>query len=148
MAQGLAVLSFLAGVMIAAQGPIYARAAQGLGGALPATLMAFSIATAALAGLVAWRGPVPRGADFAALPAWVWPGGLIGVCVILVSIQAVPRLGAAGYLVLLVAGQVAGGMLWDRLGAFGLTARPLGWTNLLGAALVLVGAALVVMRRV
>ncbi|WP_160380696.1 DMT family transporter [Pseudooceanicola pacificus] len=148
MAGGLMVLSFLAGLMIAAQGPIYARTAAGLGGALPATLLAFSIATAALALLVAWRGPVPRAQALAELPAWVWPGGLIGVCVILVSIQAVPRLGAAGYLVLLVAGQMAGGMLWDRLGAFGLAARPVNWINLLGVALVLAGAVLAVWRRV
>lgn len=144
---GLIAAVIVGGALIAAQGPIYTRMAAGLGGPVQAALIAFAIGTGALfLGLAAMGGPWPRRADMAALPIWVWFGGLIGVYVVLVSILAVPRLGVASYMVCVILGQLTASYAYDRIGAFGMAAREFSTTNLLGLVLVGLGAALVVWR--
>ncbi len=137
----------LAGAIIAAQGPIYARMTQGLGHPLNTTLLAFATATAVLLGLhLATRTALPALAQIKALPLWVWVGGVLGICVVLLSIAAVPRLGAAGYIVAVIAGQLVASLLFDASGAFGLTLRALSLQAVLGVGLILIGAVLIVWR--
>lgn len=135
------------GALIAAQGPIYTRMAAGLGGPIPAAMLAFAIGAAALAGLLAISGgPLPRRAEITALPLWIWLGGLIGVYVVLLSILAIPRLGVASYMVCVILGQLSASYAYDRFGAFGMAARDFGPANLAGLALVALGAGLVLWR--
>ena len=135
------------GALIAAQGPIYTRMAAELGGAIPAAMLAFGIGTVALIiVLFGTGGALPRRADMAALPLWVWAGGLIGVYVVVVSIFAVPRLGVASYMVCVILGQLAASYAYDRWGAFGISARDFSVVNLAGLALVALGAMLVIWR--
>lgn len=141
------LLAVLAGALVAAQGPIYARLAHALGGPVQAALTAFASATCVLAALAAAGGVLPRAADLRALPLWVWAGGVLGIMVVAISTVAVPRLGAAGYLVALVAGQMVAGALYDRAGAFGLPPRAPSALNWLGLALVVAGALLATWRR-
>lgn len=141
------LLAFVAGALVAAQGPIYARMAQALGGPVQAALTAFVSAACVLVLLASVGGVLPRAQDLKAMPPWVWAGGVLGIAVVAISTLAVPRLGAAGYLVALVAGQMLAGALYDRAGAFGLPQRvPSAW-NLLGLALVVAGALLATWRR-
>jgi len=143
----LVLAVFIGGALIAAQGPIYTRMATGLGGAVPAALLAFAIGTAALATiLTVTGGSLPRRADLAALPHWIWLGGLIGVYVVIVSIFAVPRMGVAAYMVCAILGQLAASAIYDGLGAFGLAVREISLTNVIGLAMVGLGAILVVWR--
>jgi transporter family-2 protein len=104
-------LAVLAGALVAAQGPIYARMAQALGGPVQAALTAFVSAACVLVVLASLGGVLPRAAELRALPLWVWAGGVLGIMVVAISTLAVPRLGAAGYLVALVAGQMLAGAL-------------------------------------
>lgn len=137
----------LGGALIAAQGPIYARMAADLGGALPAALAAFGIGALALAFLLFALGqPLPSRDQLSAVPLWVWPGGLIGVFVVLVSIVAVPRLGVAGYMVCVILGQLSASVLFDHFGAFGVEVRAFSAANLVGILLVAIGALLVIWR--
>ncbi|WP_375688879.1 DMT family transporter [Pseudooceanicola sp. LIPI14-2-Ac024] len=140
-------LSVLAGALVAAQGPIYARMAHSLGGPLQAVLTAFTSAACVLALLALAGGFAPRVDALRAMPVWVWLGGMLGIAVVAISTLAVPRLGAAGYLVALVAGQMVAAALYDRAGAFGLPQRVPSALNLLGLALVVIGALLVTWRR-
>ncbi|MEX0365192.1 MAG: DMT family transporter [Ruegeria sp.] len=145
---GVLVLAVIAGgALIAAQGPIYTRMAGMLGGPVQAAMLAFAVGALALLALLAGLGgPFPRRAEMAAVPLWVWAGGLIGVYVVLVSILAVPRLGVASYMVCVILGQLAASYAYDRVGAFGLAAREFSMANLVGLAMVGAGAALVVWR--
>lgn len=137
----------LGGALIAAQGPIYARMSQALGGPLPAALLAFTIgAISLLLLLLVTRTPFPRGQHLQQVPVWAWFGGLIGVYVVIVSIFAVPRLGVASYMVAVIVGQIGAGFLYDRFGAFGLAARDFTPANLIGIAMVLAGAFLTTLR--
>ncbi len=135
------------GALIAAQGPIYVRMASTIGGPLPAALLAFTIGALALGlFMLGTRTPLPRTADIAQVPPWVWLGGLIGVLVVLLSIVAVPRLGVASYLVAVIAGQLTASYAYDRFGAFGIAPRDFSPVNVVGLLMVLAGAALVIVR--
>lgn len=140
----LMALAVLGGALIAAQGPIYTRMAGALGGPVPAALLAFGIGTLALgAGLMISGQTFPDMGQMRAVPIWAWPGGLIGVFVVLVSVLAVPRLGVSTYLVAVIAGQMMAGYLFDRWGAFGLQVREFSAANMLGLILVIAGVVLV-----
>lgn len=140
-------LAILAGVIIAAQGPIYARMTQGLGHPLNTTLLAFATASVVLVGLhLVTRTGFPTLTQIKALPLWVWAGGVLGICVVLLSIAAVPRLGAAGYIVAVIAGQLTASLLLDQGGAFGLALRPITLQAVAGMGLIAAGAALVIWR--
>lgn len=145
---GLGVLAaVLAGVIIAAQGPIYARISEGLGSPLQTTLLAFTTATLVLVVIMlVSRAAWPRLEAIRALPMWVWVGGVLGICVVVLSILAVPRLGVAGYVAMAILGQLAASLVFDRWGVFGLAERAIGWQGMLGASLIAAGAALMLFR--
>jgi transporter family-2 protein len=54
-----------------------------------------------------------------------------------------PRLGIGLFLAAVIAGQLAGGVLLDHIGAFGATPRPLDPARLVGIGVLLLGVALV-----
>lgn len=144
----LLILSVVVGgALIAAQGPIYAQMTEHLGGPLQTATLAFATATLALLMLLLLSGtPWPRKEDILSIPIWMWAGGLIGVYVVLTSVVAVPRLGVASYLVCVIIGQLGAGYAYDRFGALGMETRDFSTTNLIGLALVALGAGLTVWR--
>ena len=76
-------------------------------------------------------------------PWWYWVGGGgMGVVVVLTITVVTPRLGAAATIGLLIAGQLAMGVVIDRYGLFGVEKVPLTWTRALGVLLLAVGAVL------
>ena len=143
---GLAAV--MGGILVAAQGPIYARLSAALGGnPLFAAFLAFGVATLALGVLlVVSRATAPDAAQLTRLPWWVWLGGLFGVYQVLVSMQAVPRLGVTLFLMLVILGNMIGAALFDQQGWFGLPQRPLSLAGLAGIVMVLAGALLTVNR--
>ena len=80
-------------------------------------------------------------------PWWYWVGGGgMGVVVVLTITVVTPRLGTAGTIGLLIAGQLAMGVLIDRYGWFGVEQVPISWPRLLGVLLLAVGALLALRR--
>ena len=80
-------------------------------------------------------------------PWWYWVGGGgMGVVVVLTITVVTPRIGAAATIGLLIAGQLAMGVLIDRYGWFGVEQVPLSWPRLLGVVLLAVGALLALRR--
>ncbi len=143
----LVLAVILGGALIAAQGPIYTQMAQLVGGPLQTAALAFGLGTLSLLMLLLTTGSaLPRKSDIAAVPLWMWAGGVIGVYVVLVSILAVPRLGVASYMVCVIVGQLAAGFVYDRTGAFGMGVRDFSTANLIGLGLVALGASLTVWR--
>ncbi|MGI9372187.1 MAG: DMT family transporter [Hyphomicrobiales bacterium] len=140
-------LACFAGGIIAAQGPIYARFADGIGNPIQAGMLAFATGTLVFFVLALIQGnPFPALASIKQVPIWVWAGGAIGTAVVLISMFAVPKLGAATYTVAMIAGQLAASYVYDKFGVFGLTARDLSPVNMLGMALVLAGVVLTTIR--
>lgn len=139
---GIALAIFI-GMLLPLQALINAALGKQSFGALFASLCSFGVGTAAL--LLWWLCTRPSfdAATLARVPWWAWAGGLIGAVYVASATLLVPRLGAAALICLVVFGQIVGSLLLDQFGV--LHARqPIDAVKLGGAALVLVGAVLVV----
>ena len=80
-------------------------------------------------------------------PWWYWVGGGgMGVVVVLTITVVTPRIGTAATIGLLIAGQLAMGVVIDRYGLFGVDKVPLSWPRVLGVLLLAVGAVLALRR--
>lgn len=110
-----------------------------------ASLVSFAVGTLVLAAVYfgALRGSLPDGAALGKTSWWMWIGGPLGAFFVLTSILAAPRIGAAGMMVLFVAGQMSMALVLDHFGLLGLPLREVSLSRLLGVALVLLGAVLV-----
>jgi bacterial/archaeal transporter family-2 protein len=76
-------------------------------------------------------------------PWWYWVGGGgMGVVVVLTITVVTPRIGAAATIGLLIAGQLAMGVVIDRYGLFGVEKVPLTWPRAFGVLLLAAGAVL------
>jgi transporter family-2 protein len=79
-------------------------------------------------------------------PPWLWLNGVMGAVVITTITFTAPRIGTFATIGLLIAGQLAMGVLIDALGLFGLERIPFNWERGLGLALLGAGALLVLNR--
>lgn len=86
------------------------------------------------------RGTLP---EFNSLPKWAWFGGALSAYYLVASLVAIPRLGVAAVFSLVIAGQMAAALILDSTGAFGVTQISLSPLRVLGAALLVVGVALI-----
>ncbi|WP_256376838.1 MULTISPECIES: DMT family transporter [Thalassospira] len=68
----------------------------------------------------------PWGCAAAQGPAWWWLGGVVGVAYITAALVLTPKLGAASFIVSVIAGQVLASLLIDHYGLMGLTPKPAG----------------------
>ena len=92
---------------------------------------------------IVMREPIPAWGVMARLPWWAWSGGFFGAVFIAIAIFLVPKLGAATFIALFVAGQLLASLAFDHFGWLGLTVRPIDGTKLLGAALLVGGVVLI-----
>ncbi len=79
-------------------------------------------------------------------PPWLWLGGLMGAIVVTAVTFSPPRIGTFATIGLLVASQLAMGVVIDALGLFGLERIPFTWERAVGLALLAGGAVLVLKR--
>ena len=139
---GIAV-AIVAGALLPLQALVNARLGALTHGALYASFLSFLVGTCLL-GLVllATRSPWLPAQALSALPAWIWAGGAIGACLVLVSTLLVPKIGAGALVCLIVLGQVLGSLLLDHFGVLGAQRR-IDVVRIGGAVLGLAGAVLV-----
>jgi bacterial/archaeal transporter family-2 protein len=140
----LFVLVLCGGAMVAIQPSINARLAQKIG-FIESASISFAVGTIALL-LVA--GAVGRG-DWRGLQQaqwWEWTGGLFGAFFVAVTILAVPRIGTAATMAIAIAAQLTTGLILDHFGLFGYRGVPFDGRRLLGIALLLGGAWLLLRR--
>ena len=138
-----AFLALFAGALLPLQALINARLAHSTAGGLFASACSFLVGTLALAVvLLVSRPAVPAADALLRLPPWIWAGGLLGAAFVVIATLAVPRIGAASLVALVVLGQMASALLLDRFGVL-QAARAVDASRLLGAALVVAGVVLV-----
>jgi transporter family-2 protein len=138
-----ATLALIAGLAGSVQVAVMGRFGERIGSleALAANLL-FSTLIATTV-LLVFRQSLAGFGDAVRSPWWYWVGGGgMGVVVVLTITVVTPRLGAAATIGLLIAGQLAMGVLIDRYGWFGVEQVPLSWTRLLGVLLLAIGALL------
>jgi transporter family-2 protein len=140
----LILLMACGGLAIAMQPSINARLAQKVG-PYESSLISFVVGALALlvVVMISGRGNL-RGVATASW--WELTGGLLGAYFVTMTIIAVPRLGTAAVMSMIIAGQLITGALLDQFGAFGMRQIPLTSGRGLGILLLCLGAALVVRR--
>ncbi len=143
----LVLIALVAGALLAAQGPIFARSASHAGGPVQAAIVAFAVALAALFAIGLFTGSALPRAAVMRMPVWIWTGGLIGMAVVLLSIHAVPRIGTGSFISAIVCGQLVAALLYDHIGAFGMETRRIGFSEVAGVALLMAGLFLIVGQR-
>ncbi|WP_411383240.1 DMT family transporter [Pseudomonas sp. L7] len=143
-----AVLPLLVALLAGAAVPFQAGSNAALGRLLGHPLWAAGVSLLVslmmlVPALLLMRAPMPQLQNLAQAPWWAWLGGVAGVIYITAALVLTPRLGAAGFIVCVIAGQVLSSLLIDQFGLMGLPEKPVNLPRLLGVAMI-VGGMLVV----
>lgn len=136
------ILTLLAGIGVAAQAPTNAMLAKVSGSTLLASLVSFSVGTAAIAIVWAASDRVSP-TTLRAAPSWAWFGGIYGAIYVATAAYAAPRLGVATMLMIAIGGQLVAAVVIDHFGLFGLRAEPMSASRIAGLVLVFAGVLLV-----
>lgn len=140
----LPLLALLGGAAVAVQFAVNSELRLAVRSPLVAATISFLVGTAVLIALVAIaRDGLPTPAAMTSAPWWAWLGGFLGAFYVFSSIVVTPRIGATATVGFVVAGQLLAALALDHFGLLNLTAQPVGLLRLLGVALVLVGAVIV-----
>ncbi len=137
-------LALLSGAALAVQVGLNNGLRERIGHPVPAAITSFATGTLALLAFgLALRPPMPRPAQLAGAPWWIWLGGVVGATYIMVTVTYSNRLGAAGWLGMVVTGQILTSVLLDHHGLVGFAVHPVSPWRLVGVGLLLAGAVVV-----
>jgi transporter family-2 protein len=140
------LMAALVGAGITIQVGMNATVRMTIGSPVLAAIVNFVVGLSALVLLAVASGARVVPGSVAAVPAWAWFGGLLGATYVAATTVLGPKLGAASFLALTLAGQMVAALLVDHYGVIGFPQSPLTPTRLLGTALLVVGV-LLIMRR-
>jgi transporter family-2 protein len=140
------LLAMLVGGALTVQVGMNATLARVIGSPLWASAVNFAIGLLALVGFAAVAGSRASTGSFGQVPAWAWLGGLLGAAYVASVTILGPRLGGMTMVALVIAGQLTVALVVDQFGILGYPQIAVTPTRLLGAALLLAGAVLVIRR--
>ena len=140
------LMAALVGAGITIQVGMNATVRMTIGSPVLAAIVNFVVGLAALVLLAVASGARVVPGSVATVPAWAWFGGLLGATYVAATTVLGPKLGAASFLALTLAGQMVAALLVDHFGVIGFPQSPLTPIRLLGTALLVVGV-LLIMRR-
>lgn len=81
--------------------------------------------------------------EIAENPPWIWLGGVCAIIIVTLNIVCVPKLGAAGNVMILNFGQIVTGLVIDHFALFGADEAKMSFTRFAGAVMVFAGLVLV-----
>jgi transporter family-2 protein len=93
--------------------------------------------------VIALREPIPTAAMMARVPWWAWSGGLFGAIFVALAIILIPKIGAATFIAVLVAGQMLASVAFDHFGWLGLAQRPIDLPRVIGVIFLIAGVVLI-----
>ncbi|MBP2846018.1 DMT family transporter [Dickeya oryzae] len=133
-------IAVLAGSIVPFQAASNAALGRALGHPLWATLASLLISILVLLPiLLAARVPAPVVSSALHGPWWSWLGGVAGVAYLTAALLLTPKLGASGFIVCVIAGQVVVSLIIDHFGLMGLTMKPATLGRIVGVALIIMG---------
>lgn len=119
----------------------------GLGNALLAANVSFIVAAVALVVLQLGLAQIGIGQGMPSLPRMqaipAWFGGLLGAVYVVGAISSVGAIGTTTAICLIIAGQIGAALVVDQFGLLSAASHPLTFMRLTGAALVGIGAVVV-----
>jgi transporter family-2 protein len=136
------IIMICAGAAVALQPSINARLAQKTG-LLESACISFAVGTFALilavliSGKATWKGL--HGTVW-----WEWTGGVLGAFFVSATILAVPRIGTAATMAVAISAQLLTALVLDHFGLFGFGGMQIDLKRSLGAALLIIGAWIIV----
>ncbi|HDS1708503.1 DMT family transporter [Pseudomonas putida] len=137
-------MALLAGAVLPFQAAGNAAVGRALGHWLWGAFTSLTVSMlVVIAALLIIRVPAPDMGKALQGPWWLWIGGVLGAMYVAGAAALTPKLGAAGFLVLVVAGQIITAVLADHYGAMGLGGKPLSLARVAGVVLILCGVLLV-----
>ncbi len=137
-------LALLSGAALAVQVGLNNGLRGRMGHPIPAAFTSFATGTLALLVFgLALRPAWPRASSLAGSPWWIWLGGVVGASYIMVTVTYSNRLGAAGWLGVVVTGQILTSVLLDHFGLVGFEVHRVTPWRLVGVGLLLTGAVVV-----
>ncbi len=139
------IVALVSGAALACQVGFNTGLRSRMGNPLTAALVSFLIGTACLVLLLLVQRPSwPDRETLLKSPSWIWLGGVVGAIYVAASAAFASRLGAAGWLSLIVTGQIFASLVLDHYGLIGFPKVPLTPWKLVGAGLLLAGVIIVV----
>lgn len=136
--------ALIAGAVVPFQSGSNAMLGRMLGHPLWATVTSLSVSLLAVIPLLLlFRAPLPKLAEAAQAPWWVWTGGLSGVMFITAALLITPRLGATGFMISAIAGQILVAMLIDHFGLMGLPIKEVNLGRVVGVVMIFAGVMVV-----
>ena len=138
------ILAVAAGVSLVVQQALNANLRYALNSAAWSGFMSYLVGVICMAAFaLALRDPIPSATVAARIPWWAWSGGLFGAIFIALAIFLIPKLGAATFIGLLVAGQMLCSLTFDHFGLLGIPVHPASLVRLAGAAFLILGVVLI-----
>lgn len=89
--------------------------------------------------MLIFRPPAPSMSAVQSCQWWNWIGGPLGAMIVLAGAALTPKLGAAAFISLVVAGQLGVSMVLDHYALMGLEEQPITLGRVAGIILVVVG---------
>lgn len=137
-------MALLAGAVLPFQAAGNASVGRALGHWLWGAFTSLTVSSVVvIAALLILRVPTPDLGKALQGPWWLWIGGVLGALYVAGAAALTPKLGAAGFLVLVVAGQILTAVIADHFGIMGLGGKPVSLARLAGVVLILCGVFLV-----
>lgn len=134
------IAALIAGALVPLQAGANAALGRALGHPLWATMLSLAVsAICVVPVMLALRVSGPSIASLADQPRWIWIGGIVGVIYITAALLLAPKLGAASFMTVVIAGQILASLAADYFGLVGFEAKPLTLPRLIGAAVVVTG---------
>jgi len=141
---GLALAALLAGALVPLQAGSNAALGQALGHPLWASVVSLLVSMlVVLPVLLALRASAPDLSAGLRAPWWAWAGGVAGIVYITAALLLVPRMGAASFMVCVIAGQMLVSVLMDHFGLMRLPVKEINIGRIAGVVLIGIGMLLV-----
>lgn len=140
--------TLLAGIALAVQTGMNSQLRLAVNNPIFSAVLSFSVGLIALLLFLTLSRPtnMPTMVSLSQIAWWKWLGGLCGAFYIVVSVISAPKIGAANFTALLIAGQLIASLLLDHFGWVGFKTQPIDWTKIGGAACLLLGVYLIIKK--
>jgi transporter family-2 protein len=140
----LSIAAGAAGVSLVIQVALNSKLREGLASWSWAGLISYIGGTLTMGVVILLQRPGwPSEAERSSLSWFEWVGGFFGAIYIVLGVVLLPRLGAAAFVALMIAGQMLASISFDHFGLLGLPQHAATPSRILGAGLVVVGVALI-----
>lgn len=138
----LIIAAIVTGAVVPFQAGANAALGRALGHPLWGTLISLCVSFACvLPVMLLAKVQAPSLLNLVQAPRWIWIGGVVGVVYITGALMLAPKLGAAGFVMAAIAGQMLASIIIDQWGLVGLPQKSVSWSRLAGLGLIFLGLA-------